>query len=440
MQQKLNDAYQSGDIQTLLEMERMYLLEEIDLSEAKAYTVDVLQQAISKLEKELDFINNQISRCQGEIKNLRNSEFGAMLTDLKRAKKEGFGFDEQMAEMENMLQMLTQVRDALKDCVEEGKISESFMKMAMGGMGGPMGGFPGPDEDISLEELQELMEALSGKGGPMNGSSRGGKDISPEELKDMMGALFGNSNEEFLEKVGAEVRRAYNDAKYEIDQSVVIRKAIGHPVLKKVKLKNFVGRVLDIEYNEREQLVYIVSLDSLSLKKLPKVLLDTATEFGFDFQDIEVFEKDIAPCAPRDTIDDTIAAYRKIFHQYNWTYLEATQIKRLQKILLADPTVNDDENWKMHLLNEVTYPFNALIRGHLEMSRDTKITVTGVAGDNYEVGIIMHVKAGKQRGQYPLFDLYTKNKKSPAYYLLEDYFAWQDAQDLDDDDDDDFRQ
>jgi len=433
MQQKLNDAYQSGDIQTLLEMERMYLLEELDLSEAKAYTVDVLQQAVLKLEKEVSFINNQISRCQAEIKNLRNSEFGAMLTDLKKARKEGYGFDAQMVEMEEMLQMLMKVRDALKDSVEEGKISASFMKMAMGG---PMSGFPGLDEDMSPEQLEEMMGELFGKNGPMNGMD---KNISPEQLEEMMGAVFGSKGGDFFDRVNAEAERAYADAKYKVDQTVRITKAIGHPALKKVKLKDFVGRVIDVNYGVGDQLEYLISLDSVSLKQLPKKVFEISDDLEIDFQDVEVLEKALAPCEPRDSEDDSLSTYRSLFHQYKWRHLGSAQSKRLQKILLTHPDKNDEYNWKAYLSKEVKYPFTAYTAGMVDGQINKEMTVRGILGYNDDFGFIADIKIGKKTGQFPLFDLQTKDKKSPVYHLLHDFCEWQmDYLDDDDEDEDDF--
>jgi len=443
MQQKLNDAYQSGDIQTLLDMERMYLLEELDLSEAKSYTVDVLAQAVLKLEKEVQFINNQISRCQAEIKNLRNSEFGSMLTDLKKAKKEGYGFDAQMVEMEAMLQMLMKVRDVLKDSVEEGKISDSFMEMAMGGMGGSMNGFPGGDADISPEELAQLNEVMGelfGKGGPMNGMSKQEKDnVSPEQLEEMLGSLFGKNGSDFFDRVNAEAEKAYVDAKYKPAQTVRITKAIGHPALKKVKLKNFVGRVIDVGYTNDKQLEYTISLDSVSLKQLPKEVFEISDDLEIDFQDVDVLEKALAPCEPRDTEEENISTFRSMFHQYKWKHLGTAQSKRLQKILLTHPDKNDEYNWKVYLSKEVKYPFTAYTTGMVDGQVNKEMIVSDILGYNDDFGFIADVNIGKKIGQFPLFDLQAKDKKSPVYHLLKDFCEWQmDYLDDDDEDDDDF--
>jgi len=399
MQQKLNDAYQSGDIHTLLEMERLFLMEEIDLSEAKAYTVDVLDQAIKKLEEELQFIENQISRCQQEIKNLRNSDLGDMMAGMRRAKREGESLDDALEQMEEGITMLTKIRDGLKESLELGRFSPSLMKVLMENQQGMPDGL-----DLNGEEA-ELLAALMGEGGE-------------EGLMD----LFKSMQEEDYDD------GAYEDAKYEPDQTVRITRVIGHPHLQKVKMKGFVGRVQDVIYNADGKLEYTVSLDSLALKELPQRLIKKTVEWDEDFQDVQVIERHLEACEPRDTEEDSIASYRTLFHKYNWDYTNKAQAKRLQDILLVQPEEDDQENWTQHLLGKVSYPFEAKTRGALagDSPPNQKMKIFGAAGYNEEVGFIMNVKMGREKGTYPLMDLKAINKKSPVYDLLEDYWEWQD--------------
>jgi len=400
MQQRLNEAYQSGDIHTLLELERLYLMEELDLSEAKAYTVDVLQQAIEKLAQELEFIENQISRYQQEIKSLRASDFGSMLTQLKRAKKEGFGFEDSLEDMESSIEEMSQLRDAMKESLEMGELSPKMMAMAYGPMNdASLGSF---DPDMSQEEAIEFLnEILSG------------------------GDLFGKMNNHS--------EQANKKAKFKIDDTVKIKRAIKH--LDGTNLKGFVGRVSFIDFNLRGQLEYEISLDSVSLQKLPKTLIQECTDQFEDFQDILVLEKDLERCEPRDTLEESIASYRMIYHQYNWKYLDnPAQEKRIQDILLAKPAENDEANWEHYLTTKISYPFVGRIRGLMNNPPNHKIEVVGFSDFDYKDGCIMKVKLGKQKGDYPLFDIKSDEKNPKTYQFLEDYNEWQ-GEALDDEDD-----
>ena len=86
--QQINEAYKANDIHTLLEMEQLYLMEEFDFA-ASSITIDVLQQEIDRLQRDVDFINGQVDRTSLEIKQLRKSNMGSMLTGLKKADREG---------------------------------------------------------------------------------------------------------------------------------------------------------------------------------------------------------------------------------------------------------------------------------------------------------------------------------------------------------------
>ena len=411
MQQKLNSAYQNGDIQTLLEMERLLLTEEIDLlSDPKAYTVDVLQQAIERLEKELSFIENQILRVRQEIKNLKNSDLGDMLTGLRKAKREGYSIDDSIEEMEQGIKMFTEMRDALKDSVELGRVSPKFMDLVMGG-DGPMG-FSSDGSEMSP---QEMMDALS--------EMLGGDGKRMEEMMDMMNGVHFDDD-------------AFEDAKFQEDQSVKITKAIKHPRAKKCSLKNYVGRVVDVIYNRRGQLEYTVSLDSASLSDLPNIAIKESVEWEEDFQDIDgILEKDLVACKARDTEEESHIVYRKLLHQYKWNHLDKAQAERIRKILLTDHRKNDQENW-VDLLNQLDFPLHVAIIGLLHVPANTKAEILSISDMDFKDGIIVTLQVEGEIGRYPLFDLKAIDEKSTLNTILDDYSEWY--EDYDDDDDDFF--
>ena len=412
MQQKLNHAYQNGDIQTLLEMERLLLTEEIDISDPKAYTIDVLQQAIERLEKELSFIDNQILRVRQEIKNLKNSDLGDLLTDLRKAKREGYGIDDSIEELEQGIKMFTDMRDALKDSVELGKVSPKFMQLIMGG-GGPMGF----SSDRSEMSPQDMMNALA--------DLIGGDEKGMEELMEMMnGGAFGDAD-------------PFEDAKFKEGQSVKFKKDAKHSRAKNFSFKNRVGRVVEVDYNHKGQLAYTVSLDSISLAALPPMAIAGSIEWGEDFQDIDgVLEKDLVACKARDTEEESHMSYRKFLHQYKWTDLEAPQAKRIRDILLTDLRKNDHENW-VDFLSTLNFPLKAAIRGLMMNPMNTKMKILDISHIEPSDGVIVRVQMGKQKGPYPLFDLKAQDEHSKLHTILEDYQEWFDDYSMDNDDDDD---
>ena len=402
MQQKLNNAYQNGDIQTLLEMERLLLTEEIDLSDPKAYTVDVLQQAIERLEKELSFIENQILRIRQEIKNLKDSDLGDMLTDIRRAKKDGYSIDDSIEEMEYSIKMITEIRDALKESVEMGKLSPKFIQLAMGN-NSPMGFSPDGTEMNPQDAIDMLTEMIGKDGKGM------------EEVMGMMESMYGGMEEE---------EDLFEHATFKEGQSVKITKAIKHPRAKKFSLKNCLGRVADVDYDFNGQLVYTVSLDSVSLSALPPIAISESVEWGEDFQDMEgIAEKHLVAYPSRDTKEDSHISYRKLLHQYKWTHLDKAQAERIRNILLADLRKNDQENWMDHL-EKVDFPVNAIILGFLHIPENTKVKILGLADMHFEDGIIVNIHVKKEKGRYPLYDLQITDTNPALQTIFDDYEEW----------------
>ena len=148
--QQINEAYQNNDIQALLDLEHRYLLEELDL-ESGALSMDVLDGEINRLGKKLDFINKQVQRTSAEIKNIRQSEYGSMLTAVGQAAREGQGVDVLTAHYQQMLELLIKLRDGFKDSLKRKAISPILIELLMGSA------FPGFHniEDLFSDDLDE---------------------------------------------------------------------------------------------------------------------------------------------------------------------------------------------------------------------------------------------------------------------------------------------
>ena len=111
-------------MQTLLEIEVKYLgQEEFEIDESLAVITDILEQQIEKLERELVLINNQVDRTSGEIKNLRYSQMGALLSQLERAESYGEGIDQALEQMDLAIRQMEKLKKLLEDSIEMGMIS-----------------------------------------------------------------------------------------------------------------------------------------------------------------------------------------------------------------------------------------------------------------------------------------------------------------------------
>lgn len=398
--QEINAAYQRNDIQALLEMEQLHLMEVVDFS-AEAATIDVLQQEINRLKKSLRFIENQIGRTSREVKNLRQSDFGQMLTDVKRAERQGVGFEEMTAQYEELIRMLTLLRDGLKDSIKKGKVSpliEEFYEQAT------FGGFMPNLEDMDQEDSEAVL--------------------------DMLAELMGVDGEEddLFDPFGFAEMEEVEDPKFPVGSSVVVTWPLPSPFMKKIKMKGWVGRVEFVQLDYKGRTVYDVSFDSLTMDQMPDQLIKKAVEQVEDFQTVELFEHQLEAALPRDTEEEAIASYRKHFHRFTWNYLKDDKKRlRLQKILFQYPDKPDFENWTSYLDKHLRFPFEAQTRAMFDGYRSgLKATVTGMEGYDEEYGHIvsMKLKGKNMEEEYPLAALKSLRDSGRLYEILDDYYVW----------------
>lgn len=119
-------------------------------------------------------------------------------------------------------------------------------------------------------------------------------------------------------------------------------------------------------------------------------------------------------------------------------FISSLEIKRVEKrygeqeqrIRALVGKYEDDENeileeWKNHLKEELTFPFEAEIAdepGPLEIGYVLK--VTGIDGIEDLYGILVVVKFGRKKYIWSLCDLEVVDKASNNFQLVDDYATW----------------
>jgi len=411
IQQQINEAYQNNDIHALLELERMYVTEEFDFT-AASVSMDDLDKIIKRLENDLNLIKNQVSRTSDEIKNLRQSDMGQMLTHIDRAERYGEGLDAATSEQEEMIKALEQLRDGLKDSVERDGISPLLINIMMGEMGEDP--FEGPINfnGENPEDLMELLQQLTG-----------GDENSLQDL------FEGGFDEMQVE-----------NPKFPIGSSVKIKSNVRHDLMPKLNMKNWEGRVISAFYDDvnQKKIIYDIEFDSITMQQMPSELIEEAVSEDLDFQEHEIEEKNLKAALARDTEDQAFITFRRLFFEENWSYLDDKSKDRLRKILFQFPAKEDEENWDDYLLKHLKFPFKAQTKGLFEymggMPENITLKITEIAGRNFEVGYIMLVEdmKTKQSFTHPLVDFEIKGKSNQNLkQLLNDYNDWaEDVYDL----------
>lgn len=143
--QEVNEAYRDGDFAKLLEIERKQHNEDL---------ISVAQNQENSLEKQRDRIthdNNllreQYEEIKQELRYLRNTSEGEIVTEYRRATKAGIDpLQEVVEEAEMELEAITEIRDFVRDFREKKMTLEEFLEG------------PNSKEFIDPEEVALTME------------------------------------------------------------------------------------------------------------------------------------------------------------------------------------------------------------------------------------------------------------------------------------------
>lgn len=393
LMQQINEAYQNNDIQVLLELERLYSTQAIDI-ETKMVTVNVLQKEIERLEREIKLINNQIERTSKEIKNLRKSDMGKMLTNYKKAEAEGEGLDAMKDQAKYLIDLLTQMKEGFQDSLNRKEISPKLIELMMND----------PDfmEEDMLEKTpeEELIDLLQ-------------KVIEGDvDALDIMG-------EEYDYEIGIE------NPTFPINSVVRIKNNIAHPYIKDLDIQGWQGRVQDATREDRETIVYEIEWDSLAMLQLPQGFIESTIDNDWDFQTVYIEKQHLEAAPPRDTKENAFAIYRTLNHRYAWHFLpDAKQRQRLKKLLLFEPEQSDAKNWTYFFEKNLSYPFEAKTRGIADLRKGLKIKVLGLEYYDGQEGHIMSIFLNNRRFEHPLSDLKGVKSRGKIYQILEDYDVW----------------
>lgn len=391
MMQQINEAYEASDVQTLLDLENTYLKKTLDIS-ANEVTIDTLDLQIDRLNREMHFIENQIERTSAEIKNLRESQLGFLKSNFNKAERAGHSFDEITEGFDEMVVMFTKLRDGLADSIVRKELSPILIEMLV-------------DDAVEEAALQEFMEMMG---------LESLEDLFEEEVDEEEGGFYDE-----LE---------VDNPKFPIDASVQIVKSVYSPYLKKMDMKGWVGRVIDVYYDEddMESVIYEIAFDSKTMMQMPKGFVQKAIYEAEDFQTCALHEQYLEATKPRDTEDESFGTYRELVHKYCWRLLPPAQQKRLQKILLFQPFFGDAENWNYFFEVNLPFPFQAETREMLDSEAGMLVKVHDFLFYDEAYGHIVQISIQGVRGkrEYPLGALQGIPLDKKTSQILDDYHAW----------------
>ncbi|MBD2343244.1 J domain-containing protein [Anabaena subtropica] len=138
---EINKAYQEGDLARLLEIEQKHQVgESIDNN-----SEDDLTRKCKTLEQQNEILVTQYENLKRELRLAKNTSEGAMVSDARKATKQGIDPIDQMLEtIEMQISLVTEIRDFVKDFKGQKITIKEFLE--------------GPESLYSLK--QEMMEDI----------------------------------------------------------------------------------------------------------------------------------------------------------------------------------------------------------------------------------------------------------------------------------------
>lgn len=360
-------------------------------------------EAASKLLQALkEGLQEYHSRLRRENKSLKNSAFG------RHAFSEAP--DEAMEDFESLRELLEKMREAFADSIERqgpSPLLESLIEEY------------GLDDEEEEDSEDELLSAFL-------------EDMLDESEGLMFSEDFGPDFDLFLDDDEDVEWHETSHERFPVGTSVLVTadRALGRGAAN-INIKGWQGRVEEVLTNG-EDVVFVVALDSLTLRQLPESFIRFTCEEEYGaFSRYEFGEEDLAPAQPRDTEEEAMVAQRRLFHRFFWGDVqEDEQAARIFDIMLRSPNSEDIDNWAAYFNTEVEYPFYAVVEGlvlqHIEPG--TEVEVLGVEGidDEEGFGLVASVKKGRAILSYPLMELMPVNERDPKAQPLLDYRYWAD--------------
>lgn len=377
LMQQINEAYQAGDIDKLLELEKIYLSDKAVDFTGKAVTVDMLTQEIDRLLRDLSFIKNQVKRISLEVKGLRKSDLGNMLTEINRAEKHGMGIGAMTEDMDDQIERLTELQEVLQKCVEKGNMD--------------------PMKEMAILDPMDFLDDL---------------DIDDEDA--MMTELFGD--------LFGEAPQPVKNPKIPIGTSVQLKKNIPYLHALGLDLKGWQGRISNV-YKTGKKVIYEVQLDSITLRSIPKKIVNGIIKDDIEFDTIAAEFSDLKKVPPRDTAEEALSTYRTMSHSKRWKYLKKKDHALMQEILLKFPEKSDRYNWEFWLKKNLKFPFTGESRGYFNYLPGEKMKIDGFYDWHEDGGLLVWVNESDELRDHPLLDIQTNNKSKG---ILDLYHEWSD--------------
>jgi hypothetical protein len=225
-------------------------------------------------------------------------------------------------------------------------------------------------------------------------------------------------------------------SKLQLGDSVVVKPNVEELDLN-INIGGWQGRVAEIE--EEDSLIGI-DWDSLTLKQMPDKTIVYCEIEGLDWARAYLAPEDVEQTTARDTENDTKKAVEHIESKHDFTCTDEDpddwdeEDRRIQEVLnLAEDESEEAayEAWQEHFQEVLQFPFEAEVfewqeEGPLQEGDKVKVVsiIDDVEEDDDIYGILVSLRHGRKKYEFPLCDLEVLDKSSANYQPVKDYAIW----------------
>ena len=216
-----------------------------------------------------------------------------------------------------------------------------------------------------------------------------------------------------------------------IGDNVKVKEGVNDPDDEEYSIAGWQGWVVevydeDLSEDNIENLQFMVSWDSVTLKNIPRTRLIELEREGYDWTMMCLDINDVDIATPRDKIEDAEAVSEALSDNIYWEGMgeEGEQIAQILGNAQTEKEVY--KAWDTYLKKELIFPFAAEYYSE-EVSlipNDAEIKALKLGDIDEDYGILVVVPFENTTRQMALSDLDIKDEESPNFKALDLYSTW----------------
>lgn len=216
-----------------------------------------------------------------------------------------------------------------------------------------------------------------------------------------------------------------------IGDNVKVKEGVNDPDDEEYSIAGWQGWVVevydeDLSAENAENLQFMVSWDSVTLKNIPRKRLIELEREGYDWTMMCLDINDVDTAIPRDKMEDAEAVSEALSDDIYWEGM-GEEGKQIAQILGNTQTSNEaNKAWASYLEKELIFPFNVEYYSEevsvIPNDADIKALKLGNIDEDYGISVVVSFKNATH--QVALSDLEIKDEESPNFKVLDLYSTW----------------